>query len=72
MEKVWLVNLVGDFLVELGISLWSWGFLSAFLIRGCIVHRVRVLGDFSVELGDFSVELGISQCFLIGRSVAIE
>ena len=24
---MWLVNLVGDFLVELGISLWSQGFL---------------------------------------------
>ena len=30
--------------MELGISL-------CFLIRGCIAHRIRVLGDFFVELG---------------------
>ena len=62
---MWLINLVGDFSLGLGISLWSWGFLGASLIRACMGHRVRVLGDFSVEMG-------ISLWFLIRRSVVIE
>ena len=44
----------GDFSMELGISQY-------FLIRGCMVYRVRVLGDFFSGVGDFSVESGISQ-----------
>ena len=58
--EVWLINLVGDFSVELGISPW-------FLIRGCIHYRVRVLSDemgisswswrFLHGAGDFSVVL---------------
>ena len=42
-----MINLVGDFLVELGIFLWI---SLCFLIRGCMGHRVRVLWGLGISL----------------------
>ena len=48
--------------MELGIS-------QCFSIRGCIVHRVGVLGDFSVELG---ISQGFFDRWKCGNRVGIE